>query len=1201
VVPFRLLRSEPTTAKCSAATANRPIGLRVTIPLNPLPTEIPVLDSMVGPNKLGQLRKKCVAHRVGPNHLEGLTFMIGISTYPCRIAGAVLAIFLTASLGFQRLEAQVLYGSLVGNVTDSSGAAVPGAPVVVVHRETNQSRQSVTNDIGAFSFPTVQSGTYDIKVSKEGFQTLSRSGATVRINEVARVDVVMQIGQVTETVVVTAASALLQTDRSEVRHEISEKLLRDLPVPPGRNYQQLFRTIPGFTPPNNAHSVPSNPSRALQYNVNGTSSSSNDVRLDGASQFNVWLPHISAYVPALESIETVNVVTNNFDAEQGLAGGSAVNVQIKSGTNGLHGSGFWFHNNNAIKAKPFFLPQGQRNPKWVFNQYGGTIGGPIKKDKVFYFVSYEGTRDHQYASRFATVPTAAMRAGNLSESDRPVYDPATGTLNGSGRVQFPGNIIPANRLGAISQKIQSFFPLPNLGGDLLTNNYFAGAAYAFDRDTLDSKVNWNANSKLSMYARFSILDYGMLNTQTFGDAGGPGISGAGGNPGSGFGNSYSGTVAATYVVSPSLIIDGNFGYTLMDTNVEQPLLDEKIGQTLLGIPGTNGPRRFEGGWPRFSISNYTNLGIDNAFMPYYRTDPQSHYAANASLLKSRHNVRFGFDYAKQALNHTQPEFSGASHGAQGGFTFAGGPTQVRGGPSSNQFNSYGTFLLGLPTNIGRILQVPDEYTTRTSMHSLFIRDQWQVTPRLTLTLGTRWEYFPMPTRKDRGLERYDFDRNKMLVCGIGNIPKDCGISQSKTNFAPRFGFAWRATDKFVVRGGYGMTNDPYNLARSLRTNHPILLAQSISPPDQFLWAGRLEDGIPSISAPALGNGVIDIPIDVGANSLAPTLWKRGYIQSWNFFIGRQLRENLSAEIGYVATRSTNQLGALDLNAGQVIGEGRNGQPYWQRFGRFARTASVQPLGTNRYDSLQAKLTKRFSGGVQFGLSYTWSKALGVCGVTNSDNGPCVQALPYWDRNVNTVLGFDRTHNFQANGLWELPFGKGKRWVTQGFGGALLGGWQLNGLFSAYTGTPFSVGASGTSLNLPGSGQTADQVKPEVQKLGGVGRGQAYYDFTAFAQVTEPRFGNTKNNILRGPELVNVDLGLFRGFKVSERVTIQFRAEAFNATNTPHFSNPSNNISNLQRFPDGSFRGGVFEVTGVNGVGREGIDERVFRFGLRIGF
>jgi hypothetical protein len=239
--------------------------------------------------------------------------------------------------------------------------------------------------------------------------------------------------------------------------------------------------------------------------------------------------------------------------------------------------------------------------------------------------------------------------------------------------------------------------------------------------------------------------------------------------------------------------------------------------------------------------------------------------------------------------------------------------------------------------------------------------------------------------------------------------------------------------------------------------------------------------------------------------------------------------------------------------------------------------------------------------MMFRVSYTWSKALGVCGVSNSDNEPCVRAFAYWERNERTPIGFDRRHNFQVNGLWELPFGAGKRFATSGVGRALLGGWQINGLLSSYTGTPFSVSSSGTSLNLPGSSQTADQIKPEAQKFGDVGRGSAFYDFSAFAPVTDARFGNTGYNILRGPGLINVDLGVFRNFKVTERLNVQFRAEAFNATNTPHFSNPSNNISNLQRNADGSFRGGVFEVTGVNGVGREGIDERVFRFGLRLSF
>jgi hypothetical protein len=322
-------------------------------------------------------------------------------------------------------------------------------------------------------------------------------------------------------------------------------------------------------------------------------------------------------------------------------------------------------------------------------------------------------------------------------------------------------------------------------------------------------------------------------------------------------------------------------------------------------------------------------------------------------------------------------------------------------------------------------------------------------------------------------------------------------------------------------------------------------------------------------------------------------FRRGYIQSWNLMLQKQIGGGFTAQAGYVATRSTKQLGYFDHNAGQVIGVGRNGQPLFQSVGRFARTAAVEPVGNSKYDSLQTTLTRRYSNGILMNFAYTFSKAIGICGVTNSDNNPCIQYRPAYDLN-RSLMGFDRTHNVQANFVAELRFGRGKPFASEGFASKLFGGGQVNGLFSAYSGTPFTVTSSGNSLNLPGSSQRADLVKPEVKKLGGVGRGQAYYDYTAFAPVTQPRFGTAGFNILRGPELVNLDMGVFRRFQVSERFDIQFRAEAFNATNTPHFSNPSNNISNLRLNPDRSFQSGVFEVTGVNGVGREGIDERVFR-------
>jgi hypothetical protein len=1121
-------------------------------------------------------------------------------------AGVIACVCLLLSIAVAISEpasAQLLYGSIVGNVKDPTDAAVAGATVVATHKVTNQSRQVITNELGTFNFPTIQPGNYEIKVSKEGFRT-STSEVTVTINTVTRADMSLQLGAVAESVQVEATAAALQTDRSEVRAEVSSQTFQNLPVPVGRNYQNILRTVPGFRPPANAHSVPTNPSRALTYNVNGVSQSINNVRIDGASSNAPWLPHITSFVPTLEAIDTVNVVTNSFDAEQGLAGGAAVNVQIRSGTNDLHGSVFEYHTNQQLKAKPWILPPGQQKPKLVNNEFGGTLGGPIVRDRAFFFMSYEGTPNREFASRLGTVPTPLQKAGNFSESTTSVFDPMTGNPDGSGRSPFAGNIIPAARISPITKKLADLTPNPNVPTAAFSNNYFAGGSYVFDRHRADTKVNWNASTKLSMFGRYSILNYDMVNPQMFGDLGGPEVSGAGGNPGNAFGRTHSFTGAATYIFTPNLIMDAYYGYTLANTAVEQARLDEKLGLDLLGIPGTNGTRAFEGGWPQFDISSYTTLGVPNNFQPYYRSDPQHQYVANMNWTKGSHEVRFGTDIYFTGMNHLQPEATGASYGAQGGFAFGGGPTALAGGTASNQFNSYATFLLGLPTNVGKITQVPDEYNTRQTNFALYFRDRWNVNRKLTLSYGLRWEYYPFPTRVDRGLEWYNPDTNKMHICGIGQVPEDCGVRISKKNFAPRIGFAYRATDTFVIRAGYGITYDPFSLQRPLRTNYPILLIQNIPSPNSFSWVSPIAQGIPRPVIPDLGNGIIDIP-GTYAVVTTPNEFKRGYIQSWNLTLQKQLAWGFVGQAGYVATRSTRQLGYLNINAGQVIGAENNGRPLNQRFGRVTDTTMVTGMGTTMYDSLQTQLERRFSQGMSLAVAYTWGKGIGYN--DNSDGGPrSVQALPYFERN-RALLGYDRTHNLQISNIWEIPLGQGKKWASSGVAAAILGGWQVNNLLSFYSGTPFSIGADGNSLRMPGSGQTADQIKEKVAILGGTGRQTPWFDPDAFANLStargQERFGNTGLNILRGPGIANWDFGIFRRFNLTERFRLDFRMEAFNFTNTPHFNNPGTSVQSYQPLQTDPARryNGYSEITGVTNIGRDGIDERQFRFGLRLGF
>ena len=1115
----------------------------------------------------------------------------------CLIATAAVA--LVALSGPLSVDAQVLYGSLVGNVTDESGGGVPGATVTLTHRETGATREATTDSTGAYRFGNLQSGSYTVTVKLEGFRTFTRSDIPVTLNNVTRADAALQVGQLTESVTVSGERPLLQTDRAEVRSELKAAELVNLPVALNRNYQYAFRLLPGFTPPAEAHSVPSNPSRALVFNVNGASRSSNNIRIDGVSTTNLWLPHVAAYVPALESLETVNVVTSSFDAEQGLAGGSAINVQLKSGTNNLHGSAFEYHTNEALRTNSYFsrlnnTPKGD----WEYNQFGGTLGGPFIRNRLFYFGSYEGTRDRQALTRTVSVPTEAVRRGDLSVSTVAIYDPLTGAANGSGRTAFPGNQIPANRIDPSAQKLLSLLPLPNLrnadGSIPETNNYFVAAPFVLNRHTLDTKVNLASTDALNFFGRFSVLDFYTENGTNFGkELQGQPLGSS--NPGVGEGNTYNFSVGSTYTLSSTMVMDAHVGFVRMNTGVAQSDIAEKKGLDWLGLPGTNGPNDYEGGTPLFDLDTYADLGTTDTFMPYYRSDDQIQMVFNTAWSKGRHNLRFGTDIYYQALNHTQPEISGGdSFGARGGFRFQSGTTSLQGGPSGNLYNSFASFLLGLPNRIGR-LKLVEPYTTRNWQYSLYVRDQWQPHAKLTLSYGTRWEYFPVPRRASRGLERFNVATNQMMIGGLGSVPMDLGVEVSKSMFAPRAGLVFRATQRSVVRAGFGVTNDPYSLARPLRTNHPAVLNLLLDAPNSFQFVSRTSDGIPLIPDPDLSSGVVAVPSPITVFTL-PDKFERGYIRSWNAAFQHELAFGFVGEAAYVGTRQINQLGFRELNW-SPIGGGQAGRQLNRAYGRTGQTRLIAPIGDSEYDALQARLDRRFRNGFQMGVSYTFSKATGIAGNANSDGTLMINIPEYYDLNRATS-DFDRTHNLHISNIVELPFGPGKPWLSNGgVLAAIVGGWQVSNIFSFYSGTPFSVTSSGTSLNAPENSQRADQLKQDVE-IYGFEPGQAYFDVLAFAPVTEARFGTAPFNVLRGPGVKSWDMMIARQVQFGQQMNLQLRVEMFNVTDTPRFGNPGNNVSNLRLNPDGTVQNlnGFGVITGTT----DG-SERQIRFGVRLGW
>jgi len=1069
-------------------------------------------------------------------------------------------------------------------VTDPSGAAVPGAKVSAVNAETGFSREVASNERGAYSFTDLQAGRYNVNVSSASFAGFTQQGLLVSNNAVVRVDVQLQLSTSTEKVNVTAAGAVLQTDRSDVRTELNRKQFEDLPTGQ-RNYQSLFKLVPGFTPPRGQNSLVANPQEDLVAEVNGTTKSTNNTRIDGANNTHVWLPQHSAYVPPIESIDMVNVVTNSMDAEQGLAGGAAISVTIKSGTNDLHAVAFEYNTDSSLQARNVFYAN-PNLPKNIQNQYGGTVGGPIVRNKLFYFISDEETNRRTNVSRLVTVPTDVQKAGDLSSSGTTIYDPSTGVANGTGRTPFPNNVIPVGRQSRVAQMLNSWLPEPT--NSALSSNYFATGNSKLDRNSLDAKLNWNKSDKFTMFGRFSILNFTTWSPTPFDKASGGAID-TSQQAGPGEGRFISTAIGANYIVSPTFLLDGNVAFTRLAPGTYPIQFGQNIGLDVLKLPGTNGPTKFESGIPEFQVSGYETVGNPGSATPYFWHDNEWQYNTNATWIKGRHNVRFGLDISRQDMNHLTAE-QGA--GPRGTFQFTGGVTALNGGPATNQFNAFAAYMLGLPSTVGKTVPVDAPVTTRMRADGFYVRDQWQATRSLTVTFGVRYEIYPVPTRDHRGLERYDVTQNKVLIGGIGSVPMDMGVSVSHKQFSPRAGIAYRPTSKWVIRTGYGMNTDPYSLARPFRTNYPVLVDQNYVAANSYAFVGRTEDGIPVIPIPTLGNGIIDVPGGVSAKALDRN-FRRGYVESFNFTVQRELPGGFAAQAGYVGTRGIRQQVSQELNWAP-IGTGNTGRVLNQQFGRVASTLLQAPFGTANYNSLQTHLSRRFANGLHAQVTYTFSKAIALADEADSTLAFAIPSAFGRDR---SVTGYDRTHNLQAAFIAELPFGERKHWAQTGIPKRILGGWQVNGAFSAYSGNPFTVTASGVSLNAPTETQTADQILPHPAIRGGTGPGQSYFDPAAFAAVTAVRYGTSGLNILRGPGVANFDLGLFRQFTVTEKIKLQFRAEAFNATNTPHFNNPGTNVSNVIRNSDG----GISKLNGYTEITSAQADQRQLRLGLRLSF
>ena len=1074
-----------------------------------------------------------------------------------RWSALAFAGFVVLGIGVADGEAQELYGSVVGTVQDASGAHIPGATIEIVNRETNLMMTAVSNQTGAYTLTNVLPGTYDVKVTLQGFKEFKKQSVPVTTGAISRVDAKMEVGQLTESITVESKTALLKTDKADTGSAFTSKEVVDLPLPEFRNYQSLLDLMPGSTPSGFQNNEIDTPAMALTTNINGTNRNNNSTRVDGATNQFTWLPHHTLYVAPAETIAAVNVSTGSFSADQGLAGGAAVTVVTKSGTNQLHGSGFGYYTDQNLRAKTYFAKR-NNTPKAPTNHHidGATLGGPIVRNKIFYFGAFEGQYRNTEGENTYTVPTEKMRRGDFSEafntngSLQLIYDPLTGDIDGRLRSAFAGNVIPADRINPIAIAINKFYPLPN--GPGTSSNYFKDYVSTFDRNQYDVKINWNRSPVHQLWGKLGVMDATVSSLQKLSfDGGGYAKT-----------KTWVATIGQTFIRSQSFVIDTTFGYSLLDQYGWGPDYGTNYGLQL-GVPGTNGPDIRQSGMPVWG-NGMSAQGSTDSWNPYTRFDPSYTLSANATKLWGTHTFRLGAAIDRQAMNHWQPEFGGT--GPRGRLDFSGNLAGLRGGQTPNFYNQYAAFLLGLTSQVQKAIQW-EEMNTREWRYGFHFGDRWQPHRNVTLDLGVRYEYFPLVTRGNgRGVERLDTSTMQVLLGGVGDVPINVGLKTGKTDFAPRLGVAWRLNDLTVVRSGYGLTYNPLPFARPLRGAYPLTIHNTYVSLNSWQPFGTLQQGIPEFSGPGPDVGVTPLPNTATMRTPDPDNVGRGYIQSWNAAFERELPFDMSINAAYVGTRTTRGFANIELNVSPP-GGGEQGRVFVAQFGRTASTTLFGGWNKAQYHSLQLMLNRPFKNGLLLRGSYTLGKTLNM---TDDDGtaGFDYNAPEVFERNY-APAGFDRRHTFTLASTYQLPFGRGSSSLLN----ELVRGWQLNGTVAAYTGTPFTVTASNTALDQRGNLQTADLVG-EVKSGGEVGADNPYYDPSAWANVTTQRYGNTGRNQFYGPGFWNLNMSVFRTFALPGRTRLQFKAEGFSVTNHPQWGQPNGSVTSGSFMRITSTRGGA---------------------------
>ena len=1039
-----------------------------------------------------------------------------------RAALGATCLLLLASMA----HAQVTTADILGRVTDSSGAVLPGATVTIVNTATHDTRTLISNETGDYVFNLLPIGTYTVTIELQGF---SKQMTTVMVSsgDRARVDAKLSLGTVSENIQVTAEAAPLQTDSSTVGTLFNEKAVQDLPIA-GRNIIRLVQMIPGAN--EGAVSSLSNGTRpddrrqTSSVSVNGNGDSQNNQLIDGLDNNERAIGTVSIK-PSIDAIAEVKVQTNLYSADVGRTQGGVINILTKSGTNQFHGTAYEFGRSDRFDAQDFFAKQ---RPVLKQNQFGGSLGGPIKADKTFFFVDYEGFRNRQGVANLLTLPTARMRAGDFSELATPIYDPTA-----SPRVAFPGNVIPANRIDPIAARLIALYPLPNLPG--LANNYASTTMRTQNMDTTDFRLDHRFNGNNSLFARYS---YNRVNTFTPGacpivDGVNPncivgGIAAGGAFPGPN--HTTASNLVASYVrvFNPSLIGEFKGAYNHPDINSFPANYGKNLG-TQFGIPNTNFDNRTSG-MPLMSTTGYALIG-DAQAVPLSTRDKTQQYAASITKNAGAHSLKMGGGVILRQFSVIQ------SISPVGVWTFDSLLTNNGAGSGGNTIAS---LLLGYPSTVVRALN-PFEPKYHTNEPSLYVQDDWRTTSWLTLNLGLRYDIFTPFTEEGNHLANFDPATQKVLVAGQNGVSKTAGVKTDYSGVAPRVGFAATVNPATVVRGGYGLTYFPGNIASTAYLKNPPFTANygpvTSNGSSGLLPNVRLADGLPPVVNNDLSNlsgALIATGLDFQANR----------VQQFNAVVERQLGENV-VSVGYVGQRGNRMAANPQINyAPAGAGAIQQRRVFAAAFPNVSNIQLWTNGGKIKYDALQLIFQRRYSHGLTFATHYTFAHAQQYTPTTWSGYEYEWSDAP-----------LDIRHRWVMTVNYELPWAKS----LNGVAGAVLSGWQINSSAFWQGGFPFTVTNAAQRMNTGGSDRpdmVCDPKLPKDQRTL-----QKWFNTACFVPQAQFTPGSTPGTVMHGPSTRMLNLSFFKDFAVYNATKLQFRAEVYNVTNTPNFVVPNSALGN----------------------------------------